>query len=46
MKDRFRLYRRDKHAKGKEGIYYLEDTESGKRTHQEVFTLYSRPARW
>lgn len=32
MKQRFRLYRREKYARGGKGIFYLEDTETGKRT--------------
>ncbi|EEF62983.1 tyrosine-type recombinase/integrase [Pedosphaera parvula] len=32
MKARFRLYRRDKQTKGKGGVYYLEDVETGRRT--------------
>jgi len=36
MKQRFRIWRRDKHARGKDGVYYLEDTETGKRTSLET----------
>lgn len=32
MKQRFRIWRREKHARGGSGVYYLEDTETGKRT--------------
>jgi len=31
MKQRFRLYQRAKHASGSEGVFYLEDTQTGKR---------------
>ena len=32
MKERFRLFRRGKHQQGTNGVFYLEDTESGQRT--------------
>jgi integrase len=32
MKQRFRIWRRNKHARGTGGVYYVEDTETGKRT--------------
>lgn len=32
MKERFRLFRRGKHHQGTNGVFYLEDTESGQRT--------------
>ena len=32
MKQRFRIWRRNKHARGSGGVYYVEDTETGKRT--------------
>jgi len=31
MKQRFRLYQRDKNASGNKGVFYLEDTQTGKR---------------
>src|SRR5689334_11777251 len=36
MKQRFRIWRRDKHARGTSGVYYIEDTETGKRTSLET----------
>jgi hypothetical protein len=32
MKQRFRIWRRNKHARGTSGVYYIEDTETGTRT--------------
>jgi len=32
MKQRFRIWRREKHVRGGKGVFYLEDSETGKRT--------------
>src|SRR5438270_12988138 len=32
MKQRFRIWRRNKHSRGTSGVYYIEDSETGKRT--------------
>jgi hypothetical protein len=32
VKQRFRLYRREKHLRAGQAVYYLEDTQTGKRT--------------
>src|SRR5436190_13681024 len=36
MKQRFRIWRLDKHARGTGGVYYIEDTETGKRNSLET----------
>src|SRR5260370_25850582 len=32
MKERFRLYRREKRLRAGQAVFYLEDTQTGKRT--------------